>query len=347
MIVFIIVMIIPFFIGRYFKSDFCNSMTEKGCYIWLSGFFFMLALWEVISVPACFLKVGFTSLCVVYSIVLLAILIIKEKSNCSHKIRFKLLGKKAKSFIKSLSIWETVYILAFFILLSFQLINLVRLDIGWWNSDDATYIGYASTALQTDRMYLNDPMTGNAMLLDVQRSLQGFLLFIAYLSKITGISAVMMAHTVFAVVLVVASYMAAYLVACGLFRDRENRFLFLCILCVLYIFGYYSEYSLTFRLLGAIWQGKAVLAVVLSPFVFYVYQAVLNQEYQKKYGVLLLMLSVASISLSMAGAIFTVGFSVIVFGLFMVLNRKIMYLKYILFSCAFPAIIAGIYLIIR
>ena len=70
----------------------------------------------------------------------------------------------------------------------------------------------------------------------------------------------------------------------------------------LYIYGYHSHYSLTFRMLGPNDEGKAILAVVLTPFMLWFFRYVMISGYTRKTGLKLMMLSLAAMSLTLGGA---------------------------------------------
>ena len=59
-----------------------------------------------------------------------------------------------------------------------------------------------------------------------------------------------------AVQIILIAYATYVLLAKRLFRQRDNRLIFMVLIEVLYIYGFYSNYSATFRLLGAPWKGK-------------------------------------------------------------------------------------------
>ena len=133
-----------------------------------------------------------------------------------------------------------------------------------------------------------------------------------------------------------------------LYEKRKNRIIFLIFVSLLYLFGYHSHYSMTFRLLGPNSQGKAVLAVIFVPLLFVLFRKMLDYPYDRKFGVLLLFLSDAACSLSLMG----VGYMVCITGGMVILSlfrkqRQWKWLLYILWGCSIPCIYACIYLLMK
>lgn len=137
--------------------------------------------------------------------------------------------------------------------------------------DDAYYVAAATTALSEDTMYLNSPYTGVAQsALDARYVLSPMPMLTAFLAKCSGIHAATVAHTVFPVFLVGLAYAVYDLLARQLFHGRKDSAgMFLALLSLIHISSYYSVYTQGTFLLIRIWQGKAVLAAVLLPFLFY------------------------------------------------------------------------------
>lgn len=70
---------------------------------------------------------------------------------------------------------------------------------------------------------------------------------------------------------------------------------------MLHIYGYNSQYSITFRLLGPNYQGKAVLAASLFPFLFTFLIQKLQEEFDWRAGALLLIISASAAALTLFG----------------------------------------------
>jgi hypothetical protein len=95
--------------------------------------------------------------------------------------------------------------------------------------------------------------------------------FAAYLSKITGISAASMMHTFLPLVLLAVMMCIFWLVAGELFDKHIYRALFVILLLVMYMYGYFSIYNAETFTIIRLWQGKATMAAVGIPALLYAF----------------------------------------------------------------------------
>ena len=145
------------------------------------------------------------------------------------------------------------------------------------NADDAFYVASAASSLATDTVFAYNPYTGSAYTkLPARYVLSPFHAFTATVSKVTGLHPAVMAHVVFMVVFLMLAYAVYALIGRMLFSggmgdadSMEKTGYFLVIVTALQVFSAYSERTAGLFLLIRLWQGKAVLAGVLLPFVFY------------------------------------------------------------------------------
>lgn len=359
MIIFILfIIIIPLLLGGLWVNIKFSSCSESIVFRYLSGFFMIFALFQVISVPMCFMKTSFSLLCSVFSVCLIILSVISiflyYKNKKVRQIEFFKQVKEIKfcELIDKLKIicankWAVIYFILFFIFLGFQVVMACRIDIGWRQDDDSTYITFATMALHANSMYLVNEATGIAMELSYQRSLQGAVLLIGYIAKICNVSPMIVAHTFLAIALLIIAYTTYYFLAKTILDDYEKIWIFLILLSLLYIFGHYSEYSMTFRLLGPIWQGKAILQIILTPFLFAILPKIFKEKFNLKSGWYLLMLSTAAMSMTMGGAILMVALLLVLVPLHYNRTRDKQIFIYVPFGLLVPGITAVTYLILR
>ncbi len=114
----------------------------------------------------------------------------------------------------------------------------------------------SSAAVYDDKLYATGVVWGEYLSkVDMHYALKGIYVFYAYVSAVTGLNVSIIEHTVCTAVFLVMTYAAFYLLSKYLFpkdEDKNNRLMFLIILSVLFLFGMYSHYSITFRLFGVI-----------------------------------------------------------------------------------------------
>lgn len=345
--VIIFLLLFPLLIGSLWNIKIHKTIGARVIDMYMRGYYTMLAIFQLLCVPMCFAKTEFHILVIVYTIILgvlsawAAVRIYRQKS--VHKavpgLRHITMPKYSKV--------EWFYLALFAVFMMWQLYYAIFYGTTYKSYDDATYLAYANAAIYDDHMYLTHVITGAADNLDFQRSLQSSIIFISYLSKVTSINVPAMAHMVMTVQLILMSYATYYLMAEVLFKKKDNQLIFMVLVAVLYIFGYYSPFSMTFRLLGPIWQGKAILQVVLTPYLFVYIPEIFRERYSHEKGLLLMVLSIAASALSLSGTGTIVIIIAIVGLLLTIISRLWKNLLYLLWGSVAPAIYAVIYLVLR
>ena len=307
----------------------CVTLTAYGV-----GYFLELALFQVVASIGIFTCNSLRLIVLHYSVALAAALVFTIIYSIRHHCYSNAinLGRRGK-----LTAMEWVMLIGFLLLLGLQIAGGVTYDITYMSYDDATYTVFAVDAIDTGRVGMVLPYTGEASGLEVLRCMQTSLLFPAYLSVVSGLPVAVVVHTAQYIQSVLLSYCICSYMATELFNRRENQLLFLLFVSILYIFGYHSHYSLAFRLLGPNYQGKAVLAVSLSPLILTIYTRKLAEPYDRRVGVLLLLLSLSGIALTL----WSVGTIIVICTLPVCLSliwkgRDWRYLRYILWSVVMP-----------
>lgn len=306
------------------------------------GFFMELSLFQLLTFPFAFWGWRFSVLCWVTA----ALLILWGGVSLYHTLHNKLTLRR-KTAIKWDG-WSVFYACLFFILLIGQVYQTITLDSTYFTYDDSMYAVMANDALKQDRLFVTNPYTGIAGTLNVHRALQSFLVFPAFLSFFSRVPITIMEHTVLAVYYLLIAYIVYAWMGSVLFEKTEETFIFLIFISLLYLFGFYSIYSATFRLLGPNYQGKAVLAVSYVPMLLSFLITALDSPYNKKVGGLLMFLSIGAAGLTLFGTITVAANAVAVICLAMMRKkREWRHLFYVLWACVFPAIYAGIFFIDR
>lgn len=306
---------------------------HKYSFAYSSGFFMALVLFQIVSIPVALLHGSFIAVAIVYSIALMLACVF---SICYTK-KNRLLTKKKISRLR----WtEWIYVLGFAAILGIQIIRGFSYDITYMSYDDAGYSVKASDALAGNGIYNIDSYTGIKGVLDIKYVLASWNIYPAYFALISGVAVTTVSHTIQYIQLIILAYLTYWYVAGELLKTRENQIIFLLIIALFYWFGYHSHYSLSFRLLGPNYQGKAVLAVSLTPLILTIIQKITEEKYSKATGVFFLLLSLSGLSLTLwaTGTIIVITVIPLVLSVFRK-KRNYKHLLYILWSCAIP--IAG------
>lgn len=333
--------IVPVLIGGLFQSDICKTRTSQLIYRYAVGFFVMLAIYQLLEVPMALCYVKFHVLVILYVIILAILVGVAVYQWRKAGTLFPIAMAKKKELR---TIYDWIYLLGFLTILGYQLYHTIFYQMNEMAFDDATYLAYANDAMQADLLFLVEPYTGVYAGLSVKRLLQSSLVYPSFIAKLTGIHVTVVAHTIWPVFLVLMAYGVYYLIAEKLFEKRENQYLFLFFVALLYNYGFYSHYSTSFRLLGTIWQGKGILAVILNFLYLYLFSELYQKGYDRKMGVLMFLLSVASVALTLGGVISTAVISGVLFVLFFIKNRKWRNIIYLVWANIMPVLYAGFYL---
>lgn len=344
--------IVPYILGLYIRKMIpCKDGAALHLYCYVCGFFFMLALFEPVCVVASYMRLSFNVVVVLYSVLLMAVVaavFIKEKIIKRLKLfSLKKTGQTIQKLYREWSGYEWIYLIAFLVLLGIQVYGAIFYFSTIYSVDDATYIAIGSSAIAKNDLYEINPYTGIYYPLEIKRVFQSSLIFYAYLAKVINVSVPTVAHTVLNTVLLLMAYCVYGIMAKDLFKKRDDQLIFLIFISLFFLFGNYTNYSHSFRLLATLWQGKAILAVILTPLLFILMRRILSEHYHWKYGLLLMILSASAVSLSLMG-IATIFFVVVILTvLFALYNRNCRLLLYIIWACIIPGVIGAAYLLQR
>lgn len=312
------------------------------------GSFMELSLFHVVAFMVTFSNNSFQSVVMYYS----ALLIVA----CIACLVFSLWKRRAKplprreigGILRELGWREWIVLTALLVTIGFQLYKSRQYDITYMSLDDSHYTAIAADALHSGQIGTIDSYTGEAGALYVQRGIQTSLIFPAYLARISGLSVATVEHTVQHLQFILLAYIISYCLSCEIFDKRIDRLCFMLMVSVFYIFGYHSHYSLTFRMLGPNYQGKAVLAVCFTPLMLNIMLKKLSEPYQWTAGLLLFLLSLAAVSLSLWGVGTIIALIVLPVIIFLARrDRDWRHLLYVLWGCAAPAGFAALGLLYR
>ncbi len=239
----------------------------------LGGFLTELALWEIISLPAIFLKLSLSALSLTIQTVIIAVCVIsiyrcKESffdpwKNCIGGWW----GRIVRFFTLKAGLKDVVALIALGIVLVQTLLLVVGVH---YDDDDAFYVATATTAIDTNTIYRYTPFTGAEYSdLPARYVLSPWPMFSAVLSYIFNMRPIIVFHTMLPALIIPASYGVLYLMGQAIWRedpDREAKtYGFLIAASFLQIFSAFSTWSVGMRLLIRVWQGKTVLASVVIP----------------------------------------------------------------------------------
>ena len=330
----LLLVVISLLLGKLLCGKCYNLILE--CAV---GFFVLLALFEVISLPCIFFRRSLKELSLVMAAVIGGLCFIS----------FVLHGKELIGAVKEFR-WKKPKMLVVVVLL---LVLLKTTVLGFGNhidDDDAFYVATAVTAVDTNTLYAFDPYTGNSYYeFPARYVLSPFPLLGAVIGKWVGIRPTVFFHTVLPFVMIPLAYGVYSLIGNRVFgQNREKNAWFLIFLSFVNLFSGFSAWSVGEFLLVRIWQGKAILASILLPFLIYFILCYFEKNYLTlKECILLFIVMVASCFVSSMGIIL----SAIMLEAFAIMqmfrSKKIKIFIQTGFCCILNVALAGIYLLMR
>jgi hypothetical protein len=141
-----------------------------------------------------------------------------------------------------------------------------------FDGDDAYYVVESVLAVQTDTMNTILPYTGGSTTLDIRHALAVITMWIAFVAKISGVHATILAHTLLPLFLIPFTYIIYIEIGRMLFRRNPNKLpMFMIIIAVFQMFGHTSISTAETFFLTRTWQGKSMLANVAIPLILWLF----------------------------------------------------------------------------
>jgi len=297
------------------------------------GVLFWWASMELILVPMTMLLLPFHRFVLVYSFVVLLV------AFCGCLCWREIL-EDLKNLVQNAKSYFTIGYIIAFLLICYQLYFIHHHMYLEW--DDTYYVNLANEAVFSDKIYWIYPETGAIADFDKRYVLSLWPIFYAWLSKLVGVIPTIMAHTILPWIMIPLAYMIYALIGRELFsKNRELEGMFLTFLVLLHLFMSGEHVAgITFLSITP-WVGKAVLASILIPALFYwLYQ--ISQGKCWGNWVMLGITCLGGCLLSSMGIMLTpifVGVAVFLIALY---KRSFRHLCYGVLAC-FPCIVLGLY----
>lgn len=244
----LLVFSIPLFVGFIFHK---KTWIET----YLFGQVSLWAIFQIMAVPMIHLRLSFDTLWISYTVVMagLAVWGFTQKK------------KPAISFSQPWTHYIPL-ILAGIVILGQMGVYVFGMHL---DEDDARWLAEANDALVKNKMYLHNPATGDYIGRFVGEMTKDVFspwgMYIAVLSKLTFVRTAVIAHTVYAPILLLISYFVYYLMGKELFKGKTEQGLFLLCVSVIQMFFAGNAYTQSVFALTRIWQGKAVVAAIMIP----------------------------------------------------------------------------------
>lgn len=288
LILFIMLVACPGLMGLIYYDD--SKKTVLGlCKAWCKGTIALWALFELIYIPCYFLKISYRIFCFIFSgisILLMGILIWTIRDTFFRLPKQKYQKKQIIMFL--------------LVLICACLITVVPSLYEHQDDDDAYYIAAATTAQETDTMYRYSPYTGEVLKrVDKRYALSPFPIYMAYVSSVSGMSPAILAHRIMPVFYILLAFAVA---ACiGNVLLKGNIGLYMLLFLLLSVWSGFSDKNATAFLLFRVWQGKALLAGIILPMIWFLFEE-MEDQMEKGLAINNRRILLAFLPISLAGA---------------------------------------------
>ena len=304
------------------------------------GFIFGFALFQLLAIPMTFIECKFTTLTYTWIAIEIIFAFISIKMNDNSFIQV------LKNDFSNLVKFPKILTISLVVLIFIQ--GNAGFKYMHEDYDDSNFLAKAKVSIDTNSLFKYNDIGEENESLPSRQVLSPFPVYTATLSVAIGIHPLILARTVYPIIFVFMAYMIYGMIGNILFNgDNEKNIVFLIILSLLYIWGGYSKYTNFVFLLYRIWQGKAVLANIIIPFIWLIFLKYINSE-ASTFSWILLIIVVLSADLTSSMALSLGTLSILILSLvWAIKDKKISYL-FKTAICIIPNIIYGvIYLFIR
>ena len=333
--------IIPFCIGMIPVNLIEHRHRSIGV-TYIAGFISMLAVFQIITVPIVILAPhGFKIIVPLFSIltVLLGAVGIYMTIRSVRKEPFNR-ESEAFPFSEEKLLWLFVLLL-----IGFQMFMAFTLTS--FDGDDAYYVVHSVLTDETDTLYRIRPYTGLSTGMDLRHSLAVFPIWIAYIARMSGIHATIIAHSVLPLILIPVTYWIYLEIGKKLLkRDIHKLPVFMIFICIMQIFGNVSIYTNATFFLTRTWQGKSLLANVVLPAIFWLILWIFDSDnYEKEYRLglwILLLLTNFVAAMSSTASVFLAAMLIGVTGIVLGIREKNIQIPLRLMICCMPLILYGV-----
>ena len=231
---------------------------------YLIGSFTEWAVIQIVSVPLIIFRCSFLLVVILVS-VLLALL-------CIYGI-FVLVSEREKIKAIKLNLSATLILSIVLALGAYLYIAIQLYRLQYVSYDDSRFVVCAVDIVQTNRMFLTNPSTGaeiSGFWGDMHRDvISPWAVYIAYVSKTTGIPVTIMAHTILPQTLLLCMVCVYWLIADAFFHGKPYAIgIMLCVTLLVNAYGARDGWDAESFAMEILWQGKAVVAAIGIPALF-------------------------------------------------------------------------------
>ena len=339
----LILIVTPFLCGLV--PTFFNSRNRTTVpIVYLSGLILCFAVFQVVCVPIVIADAfGFGLIMVLYSCLLAAF------SAAGIVLSYFKVKKDGKmfaqaAFSRNLTAEEIAEWVIFAVLIVFQIVMFMRMAS--FDGDDAYYVVQSLLTTQTDTLYRIRPYTGLSTSFDLRHSLAVFPIWVAYVSRVSGVHSTIVAHHILGVILIPFTYLIYMEIGKNILKRERNKLpIFMIFVAIMHIFGNVSIYTNATFLITRTWQGKSVLANVCIPGVIWLLLNIFDSEIiegDRRLGLWFTLFSLNIVAaMSSTASVFLIALLIGISGLVLTIREKNTQILLRLLIMCIPLVIYG------
>ncbi len=351
--------LVPLAVGRLITYPVKNPLHRQPAAVYVLGlfasfgvFFILYGIlvwfqyWNTFDVPftGCF-----TALVWSYSVVI-AILVILWLWLDRAAIRgiFSYIRQRLSGWQRDIKVdvFVLVYGIIFAAVLLVQLYFAYGYEVNEWSYDDYDYVVNSQDMISSDTLSYVSYTTGEMPNNQEKRVVVSWPAYISYLAKISGFEVTTVAHTIMPPLFLLVAYLVYFYLSGLIFTKLDNRLIFMILLAVGFAFGLHSHYSVSFRLLCTIWQGKAILSAIVVPFMITHLAFLYSDKVDRGNLLPLVSIAIGSCSLTTMSMLLFPMTVILMWLVMSIYHRRLYEVSYLIACLAGPVLALGFYFLI-
>ncbi len=351
--------LVPLAVGRLITYPVKNPLHKQPAAVYVLGlfasfgvFFILYGIlvwfqyWNTFDVP---ITGCFTALVWSYSVVI-AILVILWLWLDRAAIRgiFSYIRQRLSGWQRDIKgdVFVLVYGFIFAAVLLVQLYFAYGYEVNEWSYDDYDYVVNSQDMISSDTLSYVSYTTGEMPNNQEKRVVVSWPAYISYLAKISGFEVTTVAHTIMPPLFLLIAYLVYFYLSGLIFTKLDNRLIFMILLAVGFAFGLHSHYSVSFRLLCTIWQGKAILSAILVPFMITHLAFLYSDKVDRGNLLPLVSIAIGSCSLTTMSMLLFPMTVILMWLVMSIYHRRLYEVSYLIACLAGPVLALGFYFLI-
>lgn len=325
LVIIFVFLIFPLCMGNLLNTHKDSNGIQNLIWQYIIGFFSSISFFFLLYMLMVFIKIRFVYIVYLYCGIMLTL-------SLAVICRGFLLKKfKIKKIKIKLSIHEIFFLIIIICLVSLQLYFAVFYKEAGGLSDEKYDFLMSVKAIHNN--FLNIATENEGFLTKLGSNMIFWPTYFAFLSEILGESVLFVVETIFPIMFILLIYTIYYLLSIKLFEKLDKRLMFLCLIAVLNIFGFYSDFSATTFFMGNLWKGKSIIFFIVTPLLITLLPEIFEDDINIQNECIIVVMSIVSCFTSLFGVVMWGMLVVLTVVVLSVSRKKVIGIKQMAISC--------------